>query len=109
MNTTVNLAPIYSSLAADPDFGELVEMFLADVPERIDTIETSLSAGDHETLRRIAHQLKGAAGSYGFEEVTPVAATLEKAIDTGEPQDTITQAADELVAICHRLSPGTPE
>jgi HPt (histidine-containing phosphotransfer) domain-containing protein len=84
-------------------------MFLEHIPDRVATIESSQTSGDNETLRRTAHQMKGAAGSYGFDDVTPFAARLEQAIDAGEPEAAIAQAASELVTICHRLRAGTPE
>jgi HPt (histidine-containing phosphotransfer) domain-containing protein len=108
MSTSTSDSLVYSTLAADPDLGELVEMFLEDIPDRVSTIESSQASGDLESLRRTAHQMKGAAGSYGYGDVTPIAARLEQAIDTGEPEAAIAQAALELVAICNRLRPGTP-
>ncbi|MEZ6070576.1 MAG: Hpt domain-containing protein [Pirellulales bacterium] len=107
--TTTTDAPIYSTLADDPDWAELVEMFVDDVPDRIATIEHSYTSGDRESLRRVAHQLKGAAGSYGFDSVTDVAAQLERAIDTAEPADVIDQATERLIATCQRLRSGTPQ
>lgn len=38
---------------------ELVELFLEDLPERLQEIEAALAAGDAEALSRAAHTLKG--------------------------------------------------
>ncbi len=75
--------PLYSSLATDPDLAELVEIFVESLPERVETLKQAFDQGDWETLRRTAHQLKGAAGSYGFDPLSPSAAKLEQRVDAG--------------------------
>lgn len=67
---------IYSSLAADPVLGEIVEIFLEEIPSRIETLVSQAAAGDWEALGRTAHQLKGAFGSHGFDQLTPKALSL---------------------------------
>ena len=99
---------IYSELADDPDLGELVEMFVDEMPDRIQCLTDYLADEDWEGVRCIAHQLKGAAGSYGFTHVTPYAARLEHAIKSNCPEADIRQAFDELVDICGALRAGSP-
>ena len=65
------LEPLYSSLGADPDLAELVAMFVDEIAGRVGRMRDCLDAGDTDGLRRAAHQLKGAAGSYGFFQLTP--------------------------------------
>jgi HPt (histidine-containing phosphotransfer) domain-containing protein len=60
-----NPQPLVSELASDPDFAELLAAFVSEMPKRISTLETALTASDLETLARLAHQLKGSAGGYG--------------------------------------------
>ena len=67
--------PLYSTLASDPEMAPLVEMFVDDLPERVQLLLDHLQASDRDGLRRVAHQLTGAAGSYGFHEITAEAAT----------------------------------
>jgi HPt (histidine-containing phosphotransfer) domain-containing protein len=94
---------IYSRLAKDPDLRDIVEMFVDEMPERLASMTGYLETGDLEGLRRTAHQLKGAAGSYGFEPITPCAGKLESAIRDGEPEVRIRQIVSELVEICGRV------
>lgn len=97
---------IYSSLGSDPDFSELVEFFVAEVPDRKATLEASFASGDRELLQRTAHQIKGAAGSYGFDPLTPSAAALEAAVRDGLPRSEVELRLRELLALFDRLRPG---
>jgi len=111
--TTVNPATatdgnLYSSLATDPDLGELVEMFVSELPARIQTLTEQDEAGDLEGLRRTAHQLRGSAGSYGFDEITQVAGLLEHHLVQGSDSQEIAASLEALVSLCRRARAGTP-
>ncbi|MCH8924157.1 MAG: Hpt domain-containing protein [Planctomycetes bacterium] len=99
---------IYSSLATDEDLAEIVEMFVDEMPGRVDTLRRQFGQSDWEELRRTSHQLKGSAGSYGFGQITPAAADLESALRDGEPQDRVEQLLDAVIALCERATAGTP-
>lgn len=106
---TANAAqPLYSTLATDPDLGEIVQLFVEEMPNRTANLRQRLEAADWGELRRAAHQLKGAAGSYGFEPITPAAARLEEAVDRAMPEEQIRQMVDELIALCNSARVGTP-
>ncbi len=62
---------------------------------------------DIERLRTLAHQLKGAAGSYGFGPISPVAEALEKATEESSEAE-IAQCVEDLVGICQRARAGSP-
>jgi HPt (histidine-containing phosphotransfer) domain-containing protein len=72
------IEPIYSSLADDPDFACLVEMYVDEMPERMEQLRQLFQVGDWRELNRMAHQMKGSAGGYGFDPITPFAARLER-------------------------------
>lgn len=109
MSTSVgNAESLYSTLAEDPDLSKIVDMFVDEMPDRIANLLTQLESGNWEELRRAAHQLKGAAGSYGFDAISPSAATLEDALRSDKPEADIQKATDSLVALCHRATSGTP-
>jgi HPt (histidine-containing phosphotransfer) domain-containing protein len=99
---------LYSTLADDPDLAEIVELFVQEMPERIARLLDRFRKSDREGLRRVAHQLKGAAGSYGFTPVSPAAARLEGAIVQSRPEEEISQALDDLIDLCRRTRAGTP-
>ena len=99
---------LYSRLASDPDLCGIVEMFVEEMSGRVVALLAHLEAADWEGLRRTAHQLKGAAGSYGFDAISPCAGKVESAIRDGQTEQQIRIAVDELVNLCNRTRCGTP-
>ncbi len=99
---------IYSSLGDDPDLGELVSIYIEEIPGKIADFESIRDAGDWESLRRAAHQMKGAAGSYGFPQITPVAAKLERVVNENVSIEVIEDAVRQLVEMCRCLRAGSP-
>ena len=55
----------------------LIPRFLANRRTEIATLEQAVESRDAETLRRIAHGLKGVGGGYGFDEITLIGAQIE--------------------------------
>lgn len=100
--------PIYSRFAADPMLGELVDLFVMEMPDRIRALDAHFKNREWKELERVAHQLKGAAGSYGFDAVTSPAAQLEAALRFAEPEQNVLLALDELLGLCGRLRAGVP-
>jgi histidine phosphotransfer protein HptB len=98
--------PLYSTLAQDPDLCDIVELFVEEMPGRVAALVDGMSVGDWEQLRRTVHQIKGAAGSYGFAPITQSAAQLEDLIRHSRPEDEIRQAVDELIGLCRRAQTG---
>ena len=106
--TVVSQEYVYSRLAGDPDLREIVDLFVEEMPERVATLLDQLQRQDWEGLRRTAHQLKGAAGSYGFDAISPCAGKVESAIRDGEPEQRIRATVEELVDLCNRTRCGLP-
>jgi HPt (histidine-containing phosphotransfer) domain-containing protein len=69
----------------DFEFDELKREFLAEAEEKVREIQKMLDGDrNRESLERLtylAHQLKGAGGSYGFQRISTDAAELEKAVE----------------------------
>ena len=76
-------APLVSVFSGDDGMAELIGTFVGDLPDRAATIEGALNAADVEALRRAVHQLRGAAGGYGFPSMTTAAGRVEDAIAGG--------------------------
>jgi PAS domain S-box-containing protein len=70
-----------SKLLSKPGTAKLVERFVAGLPQRLAAIQQASAAGDRSQLKTLAHQLKGAAGGYGFAAISEVAGKLEAAIN----------------------------
>jgi HPt (histidine-containing phosphotransfer) domain-containing protein len=72
-------AAVRSDYADDPEYRELLELFLAAVPEHRRQLQDAHRAANLDALWRRAHQLKGAGAGYGFRELSLRAAALEAA------------------------------
>ena len=103
-NFPQEIAPIYSQLANDPDLYDIVKMFIDEMPTRIERLIKEFGEKNWDELKNTAHQLRGAAGCYGFEEVSPTAGKLEQALVTNLPEEEIQQSLNELIDICRRMA-----
>ncbi|GAX61102.1 signal transduction histidine kinase-like protein [Candidatus Scalindua japonica] len=70
---------ICSEYSDDEDLVELIDEFVAGLKEDIASMRKVLESEDYNGLCRLAHQMKGAGGSYGYPILTEAAKTLEKA------------------------------
>lgn len=77
----------------EADFEPLVPKFLANRKKEIFAMQDALAQQDFETVRKIAHGMKGAGGSYGFDRVTEMAAIIEQAARTGSAAPIETELA----------------
>jgi HPt (histidine-containing phosphotransfer) domain-containing protein len=63
----------------DPDLADLIPGFLENRRKDVASILAALEQGDHETIRILGHSMKGCGGGYGFDEITELGRSLEKA------------------------------
>ena len=88
----------------DPEFAELVDYFRGELPARVRTLERSVEACDIDAVRRIAHQLKGAAPGFGFPDVGRAAQAVEEGLLGSAPDrrrlDTMRAEIDSLIGLC---------
>lgn len=71
------LYPSPNSTLKRSEISNLIDLFLSELPLRLSVIEQLAGAGDREGLMRAAHQLKSAAGSYGYDDLSLYAGRLE--------------------------------
>jgi signal transduction histidine kinase/DNA-binding NarL/FixJ family response regulator len=98
-------APLLSELANDPDVADMVAAFVGVASSRADAVVAALAQGDTPTIRRLVHQLKGAAGGYGFPSITEQAKAVEEALAGGD-QVRVTLAVQALSTLCYRAGRG---
>lgn len=67
------------TVIVDASFEPLMAKFMANRKKEVDAMQEALAKQDLETVRNIAHGMKGAGGSYGFDRVTEIAAVIEQA------------------------------
>jgi signal transduction histidine kinase/DNA-binding response OmpR family regulator len=96
---------IYSEYAEDADLVELIDEFVAGLEADVESMRKVLESGDHDGLRRIAHQMKGAGGSYGYPMLTEAAKALEEAAKA-EDAKAGTLALDKLEVFCQAVDRG---
>lgn len=73
---------------------ELTDMFVDVMPDRLDKIDQAIKAYDFETIKVIAHSMKGSSGSIGGMRMHAVCERLEMAAHNNEKEnlDSIGQA-----------------
>ncbi len=91
---------LLSDMADDPDMAELIQQFLGMLPERIEAIEAHRSPALRGPLASLAHQLKGAAGGYGYMPISEAARTVERFASAGGTQQECDTAVDALLMRC---------
>lgn len=57
--------------------GQAVRPFLEDMPSYLDELAAAVVVEEHETLRRVAHAIKGAAWNFGALELAALAKNIE--------------------------------
>jgi HPt (histidine-containing phosphotransfer) domain-containing protein len=84
----------------EPDLAlEVIDLFLSDVPQRLDALRDSLARSDLPTVARIAHSLKGSAGHLGAKLLATLCTRLEHKARSNTPFNThfaITSIEEEL-------------
>ncbi len=101
-------SPIFSSFANDADMAELVAEFVSRLQDRVRGIQDAFQADNVSELARLAHQLKGACGGYGFAVIGDAAAELEQVAKAAQSAGEARQQIEDLVVLCHRASAGKP-
>ncbi|MEM7456033.1 MAG: ATP-binding protein [Planctomycetota bacterium] len=95
--------PVYSSLPMDqPEFREIVEEFIPVLREKLAEMDRALAANNPQEVADLAHWLKGAGGTVGFNEFFKPAAELEQAAKSGQ-HDACVQWLRELQTIADHI------
>ncbi|MEK6801784.1 MAG: Hpt domain-containing protein [Nitrospirota bacterium] len=93
----------------DASFEPLIPKFMSNRRKEIATMTEAMVQRDFDTIRKVAHGMKGVSGSYGFPAMTAAAARLEQAAkiaDRGSIHRDLTALASYLdrVAIVYEES-----
>ncbi len=76
---------------------QLIDIFLADMDERLDMIRGAVERGEAEVIRRTAHAIKGSCGHFGAKKLAELCKALEQQARSGTP-------AEGTAAIYRRLA-----
>ena len=97
---------VVSTMAGNSRFAPLLTQYLARIPETIALIEEAWERGDSERLLRCVHQLKGAAGGYGFPQVTKLASECQRLMLAGTSIEELSGPLKDLVGMIRRMQDG---
>ncbi|WP_290649142.1 ATP-binding protein [Aquisalimonas sp.] len=99
-------SPLQSSYADDPDMADVVAGFVERLPAQIRAMRSVAADGEFDHLKRLAHQLKGAAGGYGFMPISREAESLEAAAREATQAGDVNDAVNRLASLCDRVRSG---
>ena len=87
--------------AGEPDLVvELIDLYLGDAPQWVETMRTAAAGADATVLQRAAHTLKGSSGSLGIHQVAEVCRMLELSCgESAAKADELLQQLDREFAI----------
>jgi PAS domain S-box-containing protein len=100
--------PIVSQFADDPEIAEILGGFVERLADQVEAMRTECESGRHEDLRRLAHKLKGAGGSYGYPGLTKHCGALEEAAKSSDPRAEAA-ALDAVAALSQAIQQGYRE
>lgn len=102
--------PLRSEFASDVEMREIVEEFVAEMPAKVRALMDGWTSQELDRVQRLAHQLKGAAGGYGFPTLSGAAGSVEeqlRALSEGSLRGStaeLRRTFDELVELCRRVT-----
>jgi len=73
-----------SALVDHPDVKEVLPVFIGRLSLHVRRLRELVLAEDRSALMMLAHQLRGAGKSYGFEGITTHAAAVEEHLASGK-------------------------
>lgn len=94
--------PVVSTLSDCAEMRGLVEEFVRELPGKAAVLSQLLRARQISELRRLAHQLRGSAGGYGFPSITLVAARVESEARVEGDVEALAAGVRDLCALCNR-------
>lgn len=66
------------------DYGQLLQMYLQEAPDKVSAITQAIQQGNLETTRSLAHNLKGSSLAIGVQALATVLGQLESHAAKGE-------------------------
>ncbi|MFO0875781.1 MAG: PAS domain S-box protein [Gemmataceae bacterium] len=87
----------------DPVFREMASDYLGKLPQTVEHLREFLQSHNLAGLAGLAHQIKGAAGMYGYPQVGELAGLIESASREGQEPDLLADLLDELQSTVQQL------
>jgi len=96
---------IASTFRGDPELLAILAAFVAALPRRLDQMRQAAATGQWDNVQRLAHQMKGVGGSYGYPCLSDAARDLESAARTSDAASVMIALA-ELERLCAGIQAG---
>ena len=97
---------ILSQFADDPALAALIREFVVGLDQKVAGFRSSLSRRDTGEIEKLAHQLKGVGGMYGYQCLTDTASLIEEAAKEGQDLELLDELVDEFNCQCAQISNG---
>ncbi len=98
------IVPVHSSWQNDPDYADLLPLFVDELPSLRTTLLEFAKVCDFENVKREAHKLRGTAGGYGYHGLSDLAGELEDTCKTSARDATaILRDLDRLIGYIERV------
>lgn len=98
-----------SLYASDPEMAEALEEYVRELPRQVAELSRMLSDQELDSLRRLAHQIKGAGGGYGFPQLTETAAALESQLKQQPAGSEVDKLVNQLSELMRAIEGYLPE
>ncbi len=95
--------PLVSRLANHPRLQRVVRTFALQLPAKLQAMLDAQARGDHAQLAELAHWLKGAGGTVGYDEFFEPARELETLAQGGDSR-AVSEALQRLSALARRIA-----
>jgi len=79
------MTPTRHNVRVSEELRHLIPRFLANRRLDLEQFRAAAASSDFEAARRIGHNLKGAGGGYGFDEITRLGAEIERRARAADP------------------------
>ena len=86
-----------------PGMKIIIDEFVDGLPEEVAKLIDLANREDLLPLRRVAHQLRGTGGGYGFDTITDYAGKLEDSINSSDNPESISSKIHSLIDVIRRV------
>ncbi|MBU4270655.1 MAG: CHASE domain-containing protein [Planctomycetes bacterium] len=97
--------PLVSIYADDPDVAGILDGFVEGLADQLTEMGHAFSDERYADLKRYAHRLKGAGGSYGYPTLTDAGKKLEDAA-AARDREAADRAFEEVAGLCRAIKDG---
>jgi CheY-like chemotaxis protein len=95
---------LFDGFLDDATVAQLLEEYSGTLLAKAEALATALSAQDLNLLAGLAHELKGAAGMYGFRNVSEKARRLQLHAERTEDLTLVEATVSELIELCRKAA-----